>query len=125
MPELHDPCAGASRAYGPSKCSCPKRARGSVGTGAVKHGRAGRGGLRRRLASATVRRTPPMRPISQYSMKLRLVEQHERLPVETRQLHHGPEKVARRKVEGHDVVLTHAVQTIIRPESQSPRPAEL
>jgi hypothetical protein len=54
-----------------------------------------------------------------------LCEQHERLPVEPRQLHHGAEKAARGEVEGHDVVLAYAVQATVRSESQSPRPAEL
>jgi hypothetical protein len=54
-----------------------------------------------------------------------LFEQHKRLAVQPGQLDHGPEKAARREVEGHDVVLTHAVQVIIWSEPQSPRPPEL
>jgi hypothetical protein len=54
-----------------------------------------------------------------------LFEQHKRLAVQPGQLDHRPEKAARREVEGHDVVLTHAVQVvIIRSEPQSPRPSE-
>jgi hypothetical protein len=56
---------------------------------------------------------------------LLLFEQHERLAVQPGQLDYGPEKAARREVEGHDVVLAHAVQVIIRSEPQSPRPPEL
>ncbi len=54
-----------------------------------------------------------------------LFEQHKRLSVQPGQLDHRPDKAARREVEGHDVVLTHAVQVIIRSEPQPPRPPEL
>src|SRR5258707_15402548 len=59
------------------------------------------------------------------SMPLRLVEQHERLPVEPGHVHHRPEKPAGRKVESHHVILADAVQATVPPESQPPRPAEV
>ena len=54
----------------------------------------------------------------------RLRQEHHRLSVDAGELYDGTGKASCAEVEGHDVVLSCAVQAAVRPESQSPGPAE-
>jgi hypothetical protein len=53
-----------------------------------------------------------------------LGHEHERLPVEPRELHGGADKASSAEIEGNHAVFSYAIQTSGGPESQTPRPAE-
>jgi hypothetical protein len=55
---------------------------------------------------------------------VQLWHEDQRLSVEPLKVHYGTRKAFCAEIEGHDVVLPYAVQPTVRPEPQSPRPAE-